>query len=80
MKPWIKRTLFGVFGVSLLVGALSGCGHRHPGGSVAQMSAQDAAKWRERLIDWDVFRWCLLIGVVLVALVVAEIVGWWYDR
>jgi periplasmic protein CpxP/Spy len=51
MKPWIKRTLFGVFGVSLLVGALSGCGHRHPGGSVAQMSAEDAAKWRERLID-----------------------------
>ena len=51
MKPWIKRTLFGVFGVSLLVGALSGCGHRHPGGNVAQMSAEDAAKWRERLID-----------------------------
>ena len=51
MKTWIKRTLFGLFGVSLLVGALSACGHRHHGGSVAQMSAEDAAKWRERMLD-----------------------------
>ena len=51
MKPWIKRTLFGVFGVSLLVGALSACGHRHHGGGMAQMSAEDSAKWRERVID-----------------------------
>ena len=29
MKPWIKRTLFGLFGVSLLVGGLTACGHRH---------------------------------------------------
>ena len=27
MKPWIKRTLFGLFGVSLLVGGLTACGH-----------------------------------------------------
>ena len=51
MKPWIKRTLFGLFGASLLVGALSACSHRHPGGSVAQMSAEDAAKWRGRMLD-----------------------------
>jgi Spy/CpxP family protein refolding chaperone len=52
MKPWIKRTLFGLFGVSLLVGALSACGHRqHGGGGVAQMSAEDAAKWRERMLE-----------------------------
>ncbi len=38
MKPWIKRTLFGLFGVSILAGGLSACGHRHHG----------ADGWRER--------------------------------
>lgn len=51
MKPWIKRTLFGLFGASILVGSLTACGHRQHGASVAQMSAEDAAKWRERLLD-----------------------------
>jgi periplasmic protein CpxP/Spy len=51
MKPWIKRTLFGLFGASILVGSLSACGHRHHGGSMAQMSAEDSAKWRERMIE-----------------------------
>jgi periplasmic protein CpxP/Spy len=51
MKTWIKRTLFGLFGVSLLVGALSACGHRHHGGGMSQVSAEDAAKWRERMLE-----------------------------
>jgi protein CpxP len=51
MKPWIKRTLFGLLGVSLLVGGLSACGHHPHGNGMAQMSAEDAAKWRERMID-----------------------------
>ena len=51
MRTWIKRTLFGVFGVSLLVGALSACGHRPHGGDMSQVSAEDAAKWRERVMD-----------------------------
>jgi periplasmic protein CpxP/Spy len=52
MKAWIKRTLFGLFGVSLLVVGLSACGHRqHDRGHMSQMSAEDAAKWRERLLD-----------------------------
>ena len=51
MKTWIKRTLFGLFGASILVGSLSACGHRQHGAGVAQMSAEDAAKWRERLIE-----------------------------
>ena len=51
MRTWIKRTLFGVFGVSLLVGALSACGHRPHGGGMSQVSAEDAAKWRERVMD-----------------------------
>jgi Spy/CpxP family protein refolding chaperone len=51
MKTWIKRTLIGLFGASILVGGLAACGHRHHGWGGAQVSAEDAAKWRERLID-----------------------------
>ncbi len=52
MKPWIKRTLFGLFGASILVGSLTACGHRqHDRGQMSQMSAEDSAKWRERLIE-----------------------------
>jgi periplasmic protein CpxP/Spy len=51
MKPWIKRTLFGLFGVSILAGGLAACGHRHHGADGWQVSAEESAKWRERLID-----------------------------
>jgi periplasmic protein CpxP/Spy len=49
MKRWIKRTLFGLFGASILVGSLAACGHRNHEGW--QASAQDSAKFRERIID-----------------------------
>jgi periplasmic protein CpxP/Spy len=49
MRPWIKRTLFGVFGASILIGGLSACGHHHGGGW--QMSEADSAKMRERMIE-----------------------------
>jgi Spy/CpxP family protein refolding chaperone len=49
MRPWIKRTLFGAFGATILVGGLAACGHhRHHGGW--QMSEADEAKIRERVI------------------------------
>ena len=51
MKTWIKRSLIGLFGVSVLVGGLAACGHRHPGWGGAQVSAEDAAQWRERLLE-----------------------------
>jgi Spy/CpxP family protein refolding chaperone len=51
MRPWLKRTLIGVFGASILVGGLSACGHRMHGGAGWQMSAEDAAKWRERMLE-----------------------------
>jgi Spy/CpxP family protein refolding chaperone len=51
MKTWIKRTLIGLFGATILVGGLSACGHRHHGWGDAQVSAEDAAKWRERLLE-----------------------------
>lgn len=50
MKPWIKRTLFGLFGASILVGGLSACGHhRHEFG--ANMSAEDQAQMRGKIIE-----------------------------
>ncbi len=51
MKTWIKRTLIGLFGASILLGGLAACGHRHHGWGGAQVSAEDAAKWRERLLE-----------------------------
>ncbi len=51
MKRWIKRTLFGLFGASLLVGGLTACGHRHDHHGAWQVSAEDAAKWRERFVE-----------------------------
>ena len=51
MKTWIKRTLYGLFGATLLVGGISACSHRHHGSGMAQWSAEDADKWRERVID-----------------------------
>ncbi len=50
MRPWIKRTLFGIFGASLLVGGLSACSHRHDGHGW-QMSAEESAKFRGKMIE-----------------------------
>jgi hypothetical protein len=49
MKPWIKRTLFGLFGVSLLVGGLTACGHRH--GYGANMTPEQAAEFRGKMVE-----------------------------
>ena len=51
MKPWIRRTLIGVFGASVLFGGLAACSHRHHGGDWQGMSDEDAAKARARMID-----------------------------
>ena len=50
MRPWIKRTLYGVFGASILLGGLTACGH-HPHGGWSSMTEADAAKMRDRMID-----------------------------
>jgi periplasmic protein CpxP/Spy len=50
MKRWLKRTLIGVFGASILVGGLSACGHGHHGGW-GTMSEADSAKMRERVLE-----------------------------
>jgi len=50
MKPWIKRTLIGLFGASILLGGLAACSHRHHGWS-ANMSAEEAAQFRGKMVD-----------------------------
>lgn len=53
MKPWIKKTLIGLFGAGIVIGGLSACGHRYGGheGGWQSASAEDRAKWRERAIE-----------------------------
>lgn len=51
MKRWLKRTLIGVFGASVLFGSLAACSHQRHGYGWHSMSAEDAAKARERLIE-----------------------------
>jgi Spy/CpxP family protein refolding chaperone len=52
MRPWLKRTFIGLFGASVLVGGLAACSHgRHGGGFGAQMSEEDAAKFRTKMVE-----------------------------
>jgi len=52
MKRWLKRTLIGVFGASVLFGSLAACSHRpHHGHGWQAMSDEDAAKMKARVIE-----------------------------
>lgn len=59
MKPWIKRSLAGVFGASVLFGGLAACSHRGPdamggfgmGGGHAAMSEADQTQMRARMVE-----------------------------
>jgi len=45
MKPWFKRSLFGIAGAALLAGSLAGCaGHRHGWSG-------DSAEFRARIVE-----------------------------
>lgn len=50
MKPWIKRTFFGIFGATILVGGLTACGHRHHEFG-ASMSAQQYTQIRGKMVE-----------------------------
>ena len=50
MKPWIKRTLIGLFGAAILAGGLTACGHR-PHGFGANMSAEEATQYRAKMVE-----------------------------
>lgn len=51
MKPWLKRTLVGIFGASALLGSISACSHHHHGNGWQSMSAEDASKFKARAVD-----------------------------
>ena len=51
MKTWIKRTLIGLFGASVLFGGLAACSHHRYDHARGPMTEADAAKLRERVID-----------------------------
>ena len=52
MRPWIRRTLLGVFGASIALGGLTACGHhRHDHKAWAEMSAEDRSKARGKVAD-----------------------------
>jgi protein CpxP len=52
MRPWIKRTLIGVFGATVLAGAFAACSHHHHGPwGHGSMSEADQAQWRERMVE-----------------------------
>jgi periplasmic protein CpxP/Spy len=50
MKPWIRRTLVGLFGASVALGALTACGHHreHRGWNA---SPEEQARWQEKMVD-----------------------------
>ncbi len=54
MRPWIKRTLYGLFGATIVLGGLAACGFRgehhgeHHGG---HGSAEDHARFRGKMIE-----------------------------
>ncbi|MEI8030181.1 MAG: Spy/CpxP family protein refolding chaperone [Comamonadaceae bacterium] len=50
MKPWIKRTLFGIFGATILAGGLAACGQRHHQFG-ANMSVEQYAEVRDKMVD-----------------------------
>ena len=50
MKSWIKRTLFGVVGASVLLGGLTACGTRGDGPRW-QASAEESAKFRGKMVE-----------------------------
>jgi protein CpxP len=53
MKPWLKRTLIGVFGASVIFGGLAACSHRahHHGYGWHAMSEEDAVKMKARIVE-----------------------------
>ena len=50
MKLWIKRSLIGLFGASIVVGGLTACANRHHGYSMA-VSEEDSAKFKAKMVE-----------------------------
>ncbi len=50
MKPWIKRTLIGLFGASIVVGGLGACGYRDHQHGMA-ISEEDSARFKQKMVE-----------------------------
>jgi periplasmic protein CpxP/Spy len=50
MRPWLKRTLIGIVGVTALFGTVAACSH-HAHDRWQAMSDEDAAKFKARMIE-----------------------------
>ena len=51
MKTWIKRTLIGLFGASVLFGGFAAFAHRHHGHGWRNLSEADAAQMKARVVE-----------------------------
>jgi protein CpxP len=51
MKTWLRRTLLGAVGASIAFGGLAACGHRHDHRAWGQMSAEERAQARSKVVD-----------------------------
>ena len=51
MKPWIKRTFFGLVGATIALGGLAACGHRMGHGWGGDATPEQAAEWRAKMVD-----------------------------
>jgi len=51
MPPWIKKTLFGLFGATVALGGLTACGHRHAHERFSAMSIEEQAEVRKRVVE-----------------------------
>ena len=50
MRPWIKRSLFGLFGATVALG-LTACGHRYAHERFSSMTPEQQAEFRQRVVD-----------------------------
>lgn len=51
MRKWIKRTLFGLFGATVLLGGLSACAYRSGHERFSSMTGEQRAEFRKRMVD-----------------------------
>ena len=51
MKPWIKRTFFGLAGATILLGGLTACGHRMHHGWGSDATPEQAAEWHGKMVE-----------------------------
>lgn len=52
MRTWLRRSVVGLFGASVLAGGLAACSHHpHHGGWGATASDEDVARWQERVTE-----------------------------